>query len=82
MTHAYRVVVLVVGLSVLSTVAIASEASVRAACMNDAKKHCGSVIDDTNARRACMAKHKPKLSKRCKVAIRKDHMEHMPRRRR
>jgi hypothetical protein len=84
MRNAYRLLGIAVGLNLLSTFAMshamASEASVRAACMNDAKKLCASAVDDANARRACMAKNKAKLSKGCKVAIRKDQMEHMPRR--
>jgi hypothetical protein len=80
MTNGYGLVGLVVAFSVLSAVATASEASVRAACKADANKYCGSVIEQTDARRTCMAENKSRLSKRCKVAIRKDHMEHMPRR--
>jgi hypothetical protein len=80
MKKAYRLAGLVMGLGVLSTFAMASDASVRAACMNDAKRLCRSVIDDTNGRRACMAKYKSKFSKSCKLALRKDVLEHMPRR--
>ena len=80
MRNAYRLLGIAVGLNVLSTFAMASDASVRAACMNDAKKFCGSAIDDTNARRACMAKYRSKFSKSCKVAVRKDQLEHMPKR--
>ena len=65
-----------VGLILLTTVALASESDVRNACMNDAKKFCGSAVDQAEARRACMTKYKSRLSRGCKVAIRKDVLQH------
>ena len=47
----------------------APSASVRAACLNDAKKFCVSVIHDDEARRRCMAEHTAELSDGCKAAV-------------
>jgi len=44
-------------------------ASVRAACLNDAKKFCASVIQDDEARRRCMTEHTAELSDGCKAAV-------------
>jgi hypothetical protein len=44
-------------------------ASVRAACLNDAKKFCASVIQNNEARRHCMVGHSAELSDGCKAAI-------------
>jgi len=75
MINAWRSVSVAIGLFVFTGAAVATESDVRNACMNDAKKFCGSVIDQTEARRACMTKNKGKLSRRCKVAIGKDVLE-------
>ena len=40
----------------------ATSAAVRAACLNDAKKFCSSVIQDDEARRNCMKAHASELS--------------------
>jgi hypothetical protein len=47
--------------------------------MADAKKFCGAVIQQTDARRACMGKHRAQLSRGCKVAIRQEMLKHLPR---
>ena len=47
----------------------APSASVRAACLNDAKKFCASVIHDDKARRRCMVEHNAELSDGCKAAV-------------
>jgi hypothetical protein len=44
-------------------------AATRQACMDDAIKFCGSVIQDPYARRACMKTHKTELSAACKAAL-------------
>ena len=41
----------------------------RQACMNDAKRFCGAVIQDTGARRTCMKSHRAELSAACKAAL-------------
>jgi len=76
MINAWRSVSVAIGLFVFASAAVATESDVRNACMNDAKKFCGSVVDQTDARRACMTKNQSKLSRRCKIAIRKDTLEH------
>ncbi len=75
--NALRSCAIAIGLFVFTSAAAAKEADVRSACLNDAKKLCGSVVDQTDARRACMTQNKSKLSRRCKLAIRKDAREHM-----
>jgi hypothetical protein len=47
----------------------APSAAVRAACLNDAKKFCNSVIQDDEARRTCMKAHAEELSPGCKQAV-------------
>jgi hypothetical protein len=47
----------------------APSASVRAACLDDAKKFCASVIQDDAARRRCMTEHTAELSDGCKAAV-------------
>ena len=47
----------------------APSAAVRAACLNDAKKFCSSVIQDDEARRNCMKAHTSELSAGCKEAV-------------
>ena len=42
-----------------------------AACVDDAKKFCGSVINDREARRACMKSHAAQLSAGCREAQRR-----------
>jgi DNA-binding ferritin-like protein (Dps family) len=76
--------VVILGLVLFATAAMASDASVRSACMNDAKKFCGSVIEQDQARRSCMSKYRSKLSRSCRIAVRNDLREHLgprPRRR-
>jgi hypothetical protein len=52
------------------TIGIAApSAAVRAACLNDAKKFCSSVIQDDEARRNCMKAHASELSAGCKEAV-------------
>jgi DNA-binding ferritin-like protein (Dps family) len=84
MINICRSVFVALGLVLFATAAMASDASVRSACMSDAKKFCGSVVDQDEARRSCMSKYRSKLSRRCKIAVRQDLREHMgprPRRR-
>jgi hypothetical protein len=47
----------------------APSASVRAACLNDAKKFCASVLQNDEARRRCMTEHTAELSEGCKAAV-------------
>jgi hypothetical protein len=49
-----------------------ASASVRAACTPDAKRLCGAVISDPEARRKCMIAHRAQLSEACKNAIAED----------
>ena len=44
-------------------------AAVRAACMDDAMKLCGRVMNNLQARRNCMVEHATQLSESCKSAI-------------
>jgi hypothetical protein len=44
---------------------------VRAACHDDAKRLCASVLRDTPKRQACMREHRADLSAGCKAAIAK-----------
>jgi hypothetical protein len=39
------------------------------ACMSDAQTLCAAVIDNLQARRACMTEHSAELSAGCKAAI-------------
>ena len=73
------------GLVMFATAAMASDAAVRAVCMEDAKKFCGSVIEQDAARRSCMSKYRSQLSGGCRIALRHDLRQHLgprPRRRR
>jgi len=58
---------------VVPTLAMAAppSAAVREACSGDAKRLCSAVISQTEARQACMRKHRAQLSERCKAAIAK-----------
>jgi len=47
----------------------APSAAVRAACLDDAKRYCGSVIQNDEARRACMRAHADELSAGCRAAV-------------
>ena len=38
------------------------------ACKDDAKRFCGAVLQDSQARRACMRAHQAELSKECRAA--------------
>jgi hypothetical protein len=60
---------LVCGGLVPGSVSAGPSASVRAACLNDAKKFCASVIQDDEARRRCMTEHRAELSDGCKAAV-------------
>ena len=53
---------LLVGLLAPTMGVAATSAAVRAACLNDAKKFCSSVIQDDEARRNCMKAHASELS--------------------
>ena len=44
---------------------------VRAACHDDAKRLCASVLRDTPKRQACMREHRAELSAGCKAAVAK-----------
>jgi hypothetical protein len=44
-------------------------AALRQACGDDARKFCAAVIQDLEARRACMRAHQADLSSACKAAI-------------
>lgn len=46
-------------------------AALRQACGDDARKFCAAVIQDLEARRACMRAHQADLSSACKAAIAK-----------
>ena len=46
-------------------------AALRQACGDDAKRFCAAVIQDLQARRACMKAHAADLSASCKAAIAK-----------
>jgi hypothetical protein len=46
-------------------------AALRQACGDDARKLCAAVIQDQEARRACMRAHQADLSSTCKAAIAK-----------
>jgi hypothetical protein len=43
--------------------------AVRAACRDDARKLCGAVISNPDARRKCMIAHRAQLSDQCKAAL-------------
>ena len=60
---------LFVGLAAPTIGVAAPNAAVRAACLNDAKKFCSSVIQDDEARRNCMKAHTSELSAGCKEAV-------------
>ena len=60
---------LFVGLAAPTIGVAAPNAAVRAACLNNAKKFCSSVIQDDEARRNCMKTHTSKLSAGCKEAV-------------
>jgi hypothetical protein len=47
----------------------APSAAVRAACGPDARKFCGAVIKDPEARHKCMVEHGAQLSAACKAAV-------------
>jgi hypothetical protein len=47
----------------------APSAAVCAACGADARKLCGAVIGDSEARHKCMVEHRAQLSEACKAAI-------------
>jgi hypothetical protein len=47
----------------------APSAKVRAACSPDAKRLCGAVIRDPEARHNCMVAHRAQLSEACKAAL-------------
>lgn len=46
-------------------------AAVRTACMDDAQRFCAAVIQNLQARRACMRAHRTELSTKCKAALAK-----------
>src|SRR5580704_11597321 len=50
----------------------APSAAVRAACTPDAKRLCGAVIGNPEARHKCMVAHRAQLSEACKTAIAED----------
>jgi hypothetical protein len=56
-------------LAASAAVDAAPSAAVRAACLDDAKKFCSSVIHDDAARRSCMQSHDAELSAGCKAAV-------------
>ena len=65
-------------LTVILVSAIASQTDaaappkyVRAACHDDAKRLCASVLRDTPKRQACMREHRAELSAGCKAAVAK-----------
>jgi hypothetical protein len=47
----------------------AQNAALRSACMGDAKRLCGTVLRDPQARRACMQANRSKLSAGCQAAL-------------
>jgi hypothetical protein len=55
-----------------TTATPAPSAAVRAACTTDAKRLCGAVIGNPEARRKCMIAHRAQLSEACKAAIADD----------
>jgi hypothetical protein len=66
------VVIALVAPTLAITLALAATpptAAVRAACTGDAKKFCGAVIRDADARHKCMIEHRAQLSEGCKAAI-------------
>jgi hypothetical protein len=60
---------LFVGLTAPTISIAAPNAAVRAACLNDVKKFCSSVVQDDEARRSCMKAHASELSAGCKEAV-------------
>jgi len=46
--------------------------TVRTACTPDAKRLCGAVIHDPEARHKCMIAHRAQLSEACKTALAED----------
>jgi hypothetical protein len=67
-------------LAVVLVPAMASQAEaaappqyVRAACHDDAKRLCASVLSNTAKRQACMKEHHADLSAGCKAAVAKWH---------
>jgi hypothetical protein len=58
---------------VAPTLAMAApSAAVRAACAPDARKLCGAVISNAEARHKCMVAHRAQLSEACKAALAED----------
>jgi hypothetical protein len=47
-------------------------ANVRAACTPDAKRLCGALIRDPEARHKCMVAHRAQLSEACRAALAED----------
>jgi 5-methylcytosine-specific restriction endonuclease McrA len=68
----------VIGLLISISAAMADE---REACMSDAKKFCGPVLEQQDARRACMAQHRKQWSRRCRTAVHRELLKHIPRKR-
>jgi hypothetical protein len=64
-------VIIVILLSPFPAIAAttAPSAAVRAACGPDARKFCGAVIRDPEARHKCMVEHGAQLSAACKAAV-------------
>ena len=66
------VVIPVVTPSLAVAAAAAPSMSVRTACAPDAKRLCGPVIHDREARHKCMVAHHAQLSDACKAALAED----------
>jgi len=57
----------------LAQAATAPDAAVRSACTPDARKLCGAVISNPEARHKCMVAHRAQLSDACKAALAQSH---------
>jgi hypothetical protein len=72
-----RNICVVIALAMTPTLAIAAPpaptAAVRVACTPDAKRLCGKVIGNPEARRKCMIQHRAQFSDACKAAIAESH---------
>jgi hypothetical protein len=64
-------IIIVISLSPILAIAAtpAPSAAVRTACGPDARKFCGAVIKDPEARHKCMVEHGAQLSAACKAAV-------------
>jgi len=70
-TGALALLSVVLILAIMSKTEVASPPpqALRAACMSDAHGLCAAVIDNLQARRACMTEDSAELSASCKAAI-------------